>query len=75
MECKVFANAKFSPTQEDLHDEEKAMYESILSLRCYLQKEHNSLKWNAIMSLESHNDIRRDKELWKREQVSIYYKE
>ena len=69
-ECEVFCKAQYFPKSEDFYDEEKPVYESLLPLRCYLQQEFNPKKWKALISLESHNDIRRGKELWNREQVS-----
>ena len=48
------------------------MFESILSLRCLLLKQHNKEKWDQINEMESHNKIRQNiSSLWDRNQKLV----
>lgn len=53
-------------------NEIKLMYETIAPLRCLLLKQHNPEKWNVIMKMEAHNDVRKKiPSLWNRNQEVI----
>lgn len=68
LECPVFAKANFKLNLKQFKDD-TSFYESILPLRCYLIKQQDEKKWNTILALESHDDLRRGSELWQVEQV------
>lgn len=70
LECPVLAKSNFKPNLSE-YSEENSLYESILPLRCLLLKDKDERKWNTLMAMESHDDLRRGTELWNLEQVGV----
>lgn len=68
LECQVFSESAYKFSVSDLTN--NFLYEPILPLRCLLLQQRNSMKWNTLTALESHDHLRRGSELWNREQVN-----
>lgn len=61
-ECKILAEISFDgEMQRDVIN----VYNFIVPLRCLLLKRSSQSKWNTLLSMESHNNIRRNiKTIW-----------
>jgi len=70
LECSVFCKNPKKPILGD-YDDNHSLYESILPLRCYLLKEKFPQKWSTLTAMESHDDLRRYTELFRRQQHGI----
>lgn len=74
IECKLFKeNFHIAELLYDCKGKDiRLLYEVILPLRCLLLKTSNTTKWQNIMKMEAHNDIRRKiPSLWGRNQEVI----
>ena len=69
LECPVLAKSSYKFSVKDIIDG-TISYEAILPLRCSLLKGREDAKWNILMAMESHEELRREGELWQREQVN-----
>ncbi|XP_045604494.1 SET domain-containing protein SmydA-8 [Procambarus clarkii] len=70
LECNAFAASGYTPRQQDFQ-EAQYMYEAMLPLRCYCLSKMEPDKWQTLIAMESHNDLRRGTELWEREQTNV----
>lgn len=72
-ECDLLREKRiFEILEKTSNNDVKFFYEVLLPLRCLLLKHENKEKWENIMKMESHNDIRRKiPSLWNRNQEVI----
>ncbi|XP_037789283.1 SET domain-containing protein SmydA-8-like [Penaeus monodon] len=70
LECTAYQAANYKPELKDFGDDQ-FMYESMLPLRCFFLQNFEKDKWETLMAMESHNDLRRGTELWDREQTNV----
>lgn len=70
LECTAYQAAKYKPDLKDFGDDQ-FMYESMLPLRCFFLQNFEKDKWETLMAMEAHNDLRRGTELWEREQTNV----
>ncbi|KAB7504610.1 Protein msta, isoform A [Armadillidium nasatum] len=70
LECEAFVASGYKPKLEDF-SECNPMYESVLPLRCLLLEKKHPKKWETLIAMESHDELRKDTELWETEQKNV----
>ncbi|ODM98666.1 Protein msta, isoform A [Orchesella cincta] len=70
-ECLIFRKKRAFPKQIEF-DRHHPVYESILAIRCLRLKELNPKKWKRLITMEHHNNLRKELEgLWNRNEVNV----
>ncbi|RXG53888.1 Protein msta, isoform A [Armadillidium vulgare] len=70
LECEAYVASGYKPKLEDF-TECNPMYESVLPLRCLLLEKKYPKKWETLIAMESHDELRKDTELWETEQKNV----